>query len=240
MFGFEGPDDVIGHSLGIVVHPDDRDRVIGTNLRRQRNETVPERYEFKGVRRDGEVVYVEVSATRMTYQGEAVTLACLRDVTERKNLEAQLLQAQKMEAIGTLAAGVAHDFNNILMTIMGYINLLQMKMERSSPLRPYADQILASAGKAANLTQSLLTFGRKQAMELKPQKVNTLVADAEKLLHRLLPEDIRLSIRLGEDVTVMADLTQIEQVLMNLATNARDAMPKGGELRNRDGSGGHG
>jgi PAS domain S-box-containing protein len=231
MFGFVSPDQVLGRSLAIVAHADDRERVLRINRGRQQKEKMPERYEFKGLRTDGDVVFVEVSATETTYQGESVTLACLRDITERKSLESQLLHAQKMEAIGTLAAGVAHDFNNILMTIMGYANLLEIKMDQSDPLMPYVGQILASTGKAANLTQSLLTFGRKQAIELKPHGITTLVGDAEKLLRRLLPEDIKLTIILDSDVTVMADITQIDQVLMNLATNARDAMPKGGELR---------
>jgi PAS domain S-box-containing protein len=152
------------------------------------------------------------------------------NISERKSLEAQLLQAQKMEAIGTLAGGVAHDFNNILMALMGYGNLLQMKMGQNDPLRVYVDQILSSTGKAANITQSLLAFGRKQVMEMKPYTITTIVKDVEKLLQRLMPEDIEFTVKLGDDTTVMADMTQIDQVLMNLATNARDAMPKGGRL----------
>jgi nitrogen-specific signal transduction histidine kinase len=152
-------------------------------------------------------------------------------VTERKILEAQLLQAQKMEAVGTLAGGVAHDFNNILMALMGYANLIQLKMKQDDPMRVYVDQMVACTGKAANLTQSLLAFSRKQLMELKPCKINSLVMDVEKLLRTLLPEDIVLTLSLGSDTTIMADMTQIDQVLMNLAANARDAMLKGGELR---------
>jgi nitrogen-specific signal transduction histidine kinase len=152
------------------------------------------------------------------------------DISDKKMLEAQLLQAQKMEAIGTLAGGVAHDFNNILMALMGYANLLQMKMNRHDPLRSYVDQILVSTGKAAKLTQSLLTFGRKQMMELKPHKVSDLLEEAERFLEKLLPEDIELKVVSGTEESVMADVAQIEQVLMNLATNARDAMPRGGDL----------
>ncbi len=150
---------------------------------------------------------------------------------ERVRLESQLRQSQKMEAIGTLAGGVAHDFNNILTAITGYGSLLQMKMERHDPKTVYVDQILASSQKAAILTQSLLAFGRKQVMELKPHKINELVRETEKLLKRLLTEDIEFQVVLHEPgVTVRADVTQIDQVLMNLAANARDAMPMGGKF----------
>jgi PAS domain S-box-containing protein len=231
IFGYRSLEEVIGQTHYLTVHPDDREKVVGYNRRRQRGEPVPDRYEFKGLRGDGETVYIEASVTTTTYQGEPITLAFMRDVSERKSLEAQLRQAQKMEAIGTLAGGVAHDFNNILMVLMGYANLMQMKMDQNDPLRIYVDQILASTGKAANLTQSLLTFGRKQVIELKPHKVDTLLRDVEKLLNRLLPEDMGFKVFLGADAAVMADMTQIAQVLVNLATNARDAMPRGGDLK---------
>jgi PAS domain S-box-containing protein len=230
IFGYRSLEEVVGKTHYLTVHPDDRQKVVSYNRRRQRGEAVPDRYEFKGLRKNGEIVYIEASATGTTYQGEAISLVFLRDVTERKSLEEQLLQAQKMEAIGTLAGGVAHDFNNILMALMGYANLLQMQMGQNDPSRVYVDQILASTAKAANITQSLLVFGRKQTMEMKPHKITTIVKDVEKLLQRLMPEDIELTIKLGDDATVRADMTQIDQVLINLATNARDAMPKGGRL----------
>jgi two-component system, cell cycle sensor histidine kinase and response regulator CckA len=155
----------------------------------------------------------------------------VEDVTERKRIEAQLRQAQKMESIGTLAGGVAHDFNNILTVIIGHGNLLEMKMDMNNPLTSNVQQILAAANRAANLTQSLLAFSRKTPSELKPVNLNDIVTKVEQLLVRLLREDIHFKIALtGEDATIMADPTQIEQVLINLATNARDAMPKGGRL----------
>jgi PAS domain S-box-containing protein len=230
IFGYRSLEEVVGKSHCLTVHPDDRQKVVSYNHRRQRGEAVPNRYEFKGLRKNGEIVYIEASVTGTTYQGEPISLAFLRDVTGRRSLEAQLLQAQKIEAIGTLAGGVAHDFNNILMVLMGYANLLQMKMGQNDPSRVYVDQILASTAKAANITQSLLAFGRKQVMEMKPHKITTIVKDVEKLLRRLMPEDIGLTIKLGDDATIMADMTQIDQVLINLATNARDAMPNGGRV----------
>jgi PAS domain S-box-containing protein len=239
IFGYEKPEEIIGKPLGFTIHPDDLERVAAINQGRQAGVFVPSRYELKGIKRDGEPVFIEASVTNVIYLGEAVSLAYLRDITERKrtemekgHLEAQLRQAQKMEAIGQLAGGVAHDFNNILTAVIGYGNLLQAKMAQDDPLRPYVEQILTSSGKAVNLTQSLLAFGRKQIIELRPCRLSTLIKNVEKLLTRLLTEDIELlTIIDAHDPTVLADPTQIDQVLINLSTNARDAMPNGGNLK---------
>ncbi|MBI5634313.1 MAG: PAS domain S-box protein [Nitrospirae bacterium] len=154
-----------------------------------------------------------------------------RDITDRKQLENQLLHAQKMEAVGELAGGVAHDFNNILTAIIGYGNLLKMKLAAADPLHAYVEHILTSSEKAANLTQSLLAFSRKQVINPKPLNLNSVVEKTEKLLSRLIGEDIRLQTRFHErDLIIMADSTQMEQILINLSTNARDAMPRGGDL----------
>lgn len=153
------------------------------------------------------------------------------DITDRKRLEEQLLQSQKMEAIGTLAGGIAHDFNNILTAIIGYGSLLLMKMKEDDPLRVYVDTILASSEKGAGLNRSLLAFSRKQIINPNPVKLNEIVGNVEKILQRLIGEDIEFrSVLSDEDMTVFADSGQIEQVLMNLCTNARDAMPNGGLL----------
>lgn len=155
----------------------------------------------------------------------------IRAEKEHRTLEGQLLHAQKMESVGQLAGGVAHDFNNILTAIIGYGDLLQTKLKDDGQVRAYVDQILASAERAANLTQSLLVFSRKQVVSLKPVDLNQIVKKVENLLLRLIGEDIELKdIMTDEDLVVMADSSQIEQVLMNLATNARDAMPYGGLL----------
>jgi PAS domain S-box-containing protein len=155
----------------------------------------------------------------------------IRDVTKRKKLEEQLLQAQKMEAVGLLAGGIAHDFNNILSAIVGYGYFLQKKMNSADPLRENVDQILAAADRAAEVTHSLLAFSRKQILNPKPIDINALMKRFEKLLSRLIGEDIELKSNFTDkEVISMADAGQIEQVLMNLATNARDAMPRGGNL----------
>ena len=155
----------------------------------------------------------------------------IREVTERKKLEEQLRQSQKMEAVGLLAGGIAHDFNNILSAIMGYGYILQTKMNSTDPLRENVDQILVSADRAAEVTHSLLAFSRKQTLNPKPVDITAMIKRFEKLLSRLIGEDIRLVTKFTDkDIICMADAGQIEQVLLNLATNARDAMPQGGQL----------
>ncbi len=153
------------------------------------------------------------------------------DITERIKLEDQLRQSQKMEAIGLLAGGIAHDFNNILTTIIGYGNLLDIQMKEGVPVKSYLKQILASAERATHLTQSLLAFSRKQPIDMRPSNLNEIIKRTENFLCRLIGEDVELRTVLTDaNPFIVADGGQIEQVLMNLATNARDAMPNGGIL----------
>ncbi len=150
---------------------------------------------------------------------------------ERKKLEAQLHQAQKMEAIGELAGGIAHDFNNILTAIIGYAEIILFRLEKSSSLRRSTEQILSAAKRAAELTNGLLAFSRRQVLHTKPIELCGVVRGLENMLGRLLPEDIEFNTTIADrDLIVMADKGQIEQVLMNLVTNARDSMPNGGAL----------
>jgi len=190
-------------------------------------------YEHVHLDSDGNKIYVEVSTSPLRNdKGEITHVVHVdRDISDRKRLEDQLRHSQKLEAVGHLAGGIAHDFNNILTAIMGYGSLVRMKMQDSDPLRTFIDSILSSAERAANLTRSLLAFSRKQIINPKPVDVNDIVNRVEKLLLRLIGEDIELKTLLsGAPLTVLADSGQIEQVLMNLATNARDAMPDGGLL----------
>jgi PAS domain S-box-containing protein len=153
------------------------------------------------------------------------------DVSERKRLEDQLRQAQKMESIGTLAGGIAHDFNNILTAVIGYGNLLQKRIDEQDPLRFYVEQIIGAANRAAGLTRGLLAYGRQQILNPQPVDLNEIIRNMERLLARLIGEDVEFRSVLAEkEITVLADTGQIEQVLMNLVTNARDAMPGGGSL----------
>ena len=154
-----------------------------------------------------------------------------RDVTEKRRLEEQLRHAQKMEAIGQLAGGVAHDFNNILTAVMGYGHLLQMKLKEDDPLKHNLNQILKVTERGAELTRSLLAFSRKQAVGLRPVTINKIIETSVKLLPGLIGERIELKTDVeGEDLIILADSIQIEQIIMNLASNARDAMPDGGVL----------
>jgi PAS domain S-box-containing protein len=154
-----------------------------------------------------------------------------RDITSLKQLEEQLLHSRKLEAVGLLAGGVAHEFNNILMAIMGYSSLLAIKTDDTDPRKPYIDNILSSSERAANLTRGLLAFSRKQIINPAVVTLNDIVRKIEKLLRNVIGEDIELRTFLSEtNPTVTVDSGQIEQVLMNLATNARDAMPNGGSL----------
>ncbi|MCX8030288.1 MAG: response regulator [Thermodesulfovibrionales bacterium] len=158
-------------------------------------------------------------------------LSISRDITENKRLEEQLRQAQKMEAIGQLAGGIAHDFNNILTAIVGYATLLQLKVENSEPVKHYTNLILSLTEKAATLTKGLLAFSRKQIFNIKPENINEIIKNLEKILLRILREDIELKLYLfKQDLISIVDASQIEHVLMNLVTNACDAMPNGGIL----------
>ncbi|MEW6739883.1 MAG: PAS domain-containing hybrid sensor histidine kinase/response regulator [Nitrospirota bacterium] len=183
--------------------------------------------------RDGNPIYVETRSFPMNDAlGNVIAvIEIVDDITEKKRLEDQLRESQKMEAIGKLAGGIAHDFNNILTAIMGYGSLLQADIGKDSRLISRLEHILSSAGKAADLTRQLLAFSRKQIMSPKSVNLNDIIRDLEKLLTRLVSEDVEIKIMLSEkDLTIMADSGQMGQVVMNLATNARDAMPHGGQL----------
>ena len=163
--------------------------------------------------------------------GRLVRMEIATDITGRKKLEAQLLHAQKMEGLGTLAGGVAHDFNNILSAIIGYSTIAAMKLPEDHQVRHDLEQILQAAERATVLTQSLLTFSRKQPVKMELLELNSVLAKFEKFLLRLLREDIEMKVRYSDaELTVLADRGQIEQVVMNLVTNARDAMPAHGTL----------
>lgn len=189
------------------------------------------RYELKVTAKGGVEKWLDITTSQITYEGSPAVLLNAMDVTERKVVEEQLRQAQKMEAVGRLAGGVAHDFNNLLMIMRGYADLILDSESADESTRRNAEQITRASERAAGLTQQLLAFSRKQV--LAPQVLNLpqVIQGVDKMLVRLIGENIELTTSAPEDLwRVKADPNQIEQVLLNLAINARDAMPQGGKL----------
>jgi nitrogen-specific signal transduction histidine kinase len=174
---------------------------------------------------------VEVSSHTLTFAGRDAALVLAVDVTGRRRLETQLLQSQKMEAIGLLAGGVAHDFNNLLTVIVGYAHLLRTGLRDGDPMADDAEEILRAADRAGSLTRQLVAFSRQQVLEPKVVDLNATMAEMDRLLRRVIGEDVDLVFVPGPELGhVKVDPGQIEQVIMNLAVNARDAMPRGGRL----------
>src|ERR1019366_8594983 len=183
-------------------------------------------------RKDGTSFAAEYSSFPI-WKGEQVqgAVVTFQDVTQAKQLEDQFRQAQKMEAIGSLAGGIAHDFNNLLTIINGYSELIPAQLPANSPVRELVRQIGQAGERAASLTRQLLAFSRKQVLEPRVLNLNAIVTDTERMLRRLIGEDVDVSTVLDPALgRVKADPGQIEQVLINLAVNARDAMPQGGKL----------
>ena len=226
-----------------LVHPDDRD-----SLRRALAHAIEHRAdavtEFRSTGADGQIHWVALRA-RPVFAPDgspAIIVGVGLDITERKLLEQQFRHAQKMEAVGQLAGGIAHDFNNLLTAILGY-GAIAARGTRSpsDPLRTDTLEILRAGERGAALTRQLLAFSRRQVLQLEAVSLNAVVAETEKLLRRLLGENITLVTGLQPGISsVRVDPGQIEQVLVNLAVNARDAMPAGGTLDDRDGRRGGG
>ena len=189
-------------------------------------------YELELLAKNGRRIAVEVN-TRLLYEkGQPVSVQGIaRDITERKQLEEQFRQSQKMEAIGQLAGGVAHDFNNLLTVINGYSSLALQRMPDEDPLRENLEEISKAGERAANLTRQLLAFGRKQMLQPVALNLNDVISDLNKMLRRLIGENIKLTAKFDPALRkIRADPGQIEQVIVNLVVNARDAMPQGGHL----------
>jgi two-component system cell cycle sensor histidine kinase/response regulator CckA len=215
-----------------ITHPDDQENIMREAIAAFTSGK-SSRLEFRLLAKDGHVVWVESqSAIISNEDGQPVgTRGVTIDITERKMLEEQLRQSQKLEAIGMLAGGVAHDFNNLLTAIIGYSELTLSQLRREDPLHQNISEVKKAADRAAGLTRQLLAFSRKQVMQPKILNLNLIVSELEKMLHRVIGEDIELRTMLEPEIgSVKADPGQIEQVIMNLAVNARDAMPQGGKL----------
>jgi two-component system, cell cycle sensor histidine kinase and response regulator CckA len=238
LLGAKRPEDLLGAQFMTWVAPEYRD-LVSERVRQQREtgQAVPPA-EQDYLRIDGSRVPVEVTAVALPFQGSGAHLVFVRDRTARRNaaaaqesLRSQLLQAQKMESIGRLAAGVAHDFNNILMVQKGYCEVIKRSLKGDDPLCQHLLEIERAADRAAALTQQLLAFSRKQALAPRNIDLNVLVTNLDQMLRRLIGEDIELlTVSTPRPAIVRADPGQVEQVLVNLAVNARDAMPDGGKL----------
>jgi two-component system, cell cycle sensor histidine kinase and response regulator CckA len=215
-----------------LLHPDDRERVLAEHARlRDPGDRLSTEYRL--VARNDRVVWVNDRATVVRDgPGSAAYLqGVLLDVTERKRLDDRLAQSQRLEAIGRLAGGIAHDFNNLLTGIIGYADGVLQNLSASDPLRGDVAEIVAAGQRASRLTRQLLAFSRTQVLAPRVVGVNDVVAEMQGLLERVLGGDVRLDVRLERELgNVRADPGQLEQVVMNLAVNARDAMPGGGTL----------
>lgn len=226
------PEDLQGTSGFDQIHPDDRP-LVERAAREALAGGIAHIIQYRMRHKDGSWRILESrSSTIRDADGKVAKLVVVnRDVSERKNLEEQFRQSQKMEAIGRLSGGVAHDFNNLLGVIIGYAEFLDERLDAEDPLRGSAGEILKAGKRAASLTRQLLAFSRQQVLDPKIVNLNGAVSDIDKLLRRLIGEDVELSTTLDPHLgMVKADQSQLEQVIMNLAVNARDAMPQGGHL----------
>lgn len=214
-------------------HPDDL--TADTNLYKELLEGKRDHHqtEKRFIRKDGEVIWSlqNVSLVRASGGEPPFMIFMVEDITERKRLENHFLQSQKMETVGRLAGGISHDFNNILTVIKGYSQLLLSELNEDHPLRENLEEIKKATERAEDLTRQLLAFSRRQVMEMKVIGLNHLIKNLEKMLRRVIGEDIELTTVLTDDLgRIKTDPAQIEQVILNLAVNARDAMPSGGKL----------
>jgi two-component system cell cycle sensor histidine kinase/response regulator CckA len=231
MLGYDSADEVVklDPQREVFVEPAEHERLLQEFQRTGCLDSAEVRWK----RKDGSVITVRLSgraATELDEADQALEIIA-EDITERRALEDQFRQAQKMEAVGRLAGGVAHDFNNLLMVVSGYTEVLMEALDQNDPLLVKVQAIQQAADRATTLTRQLLAFSRKQLLELKVVDVNSIVADMERLLRPLIGENIDLTTKLTPNVGhTRADAGQLEQVIMNLVVNAKDAMPDGGRI----------
>jgi two-component system cell cycle sensor histidine kinase/response regulator CckA len=215
-----------------LVHEQDRPVVIDQLSRLSPAERGNVQLTVRGVRKDGAVVQVEAYCSVTESGGQPAILATVIDISDRVKLEEQLRQAQKMEAVGRLAGGIAHDFNNLLTAIRGNAELMSHRVKHDPAMSAEINEILLAADRAASLTRQLLAFSRKQVMQSVPLDINEIVSSVTRMARRLIGTGVRLRHELAPALSlVLADPAQIEQVLLNLIVNARDAMPAGGMIQ---------
>ena len=232
-FGYRR-EDLVGQPMDILVPERLREECLHYRTRffRQAQEVpVGASLEIYGLRRDGSEFPVEIKLSVLETEEGLWGTAAIRDLTERRKLEQQFLQAQKMESIGTLAGGIAHDFNNLLTVILSYSSYLAEELPSVSKFHRAAEQVHLAAERGAALTRQMLAFSRRQVFQLRVLNINDVIGNLLKMLQRIIGEHIEIKTVLAEDLAaVKSDPAQLEQVLMNLCVNARDAMPEGGKL----------
>ena len=232
MFGFSNPVEALGTNLKNMVSSGSWDIVDQKVKDRESGKTQVEHYYFTAKRKDGFEFEVETLGSAIDYEGKPAIHGVMRDVSEQRSLEQQLRQSQKMEDVGRLAGGIAHDFNNMLTAIIGHNDLAKMDLSEDDPLMEYLEEIGKGAARAADLTRKLLAFSRQQTLSPKVATMNDIITDIYKMLRRIIGEHIQLyTLPSEEDWLVEIDPGQMEHSLVNLAINARDAMPEGGKLR---------
>jgi len=232
MFGYARLD-ILGRNIELLLPEAQRPKrlaALNEYLAHGRGSLARRQLEMTGLKADGTEFPVELSVARPGTDSRAVLTGFVRDITERRLLEEQLRQSQKLEAIGRLAGGVAHDFNNILMSIMGAADLLVMQLGRDDPAKDEANEIKQSVDRGAGLTRQLLAFSRRQATRTRLFALDAVVRGMDTMLRRLMGPEIELEILANDPVYVVADSGHIEQVVLNLVVNARDAMPEGGRI----------
>ena len=216
--------------FAVLIHPDDQEMVVERHRRRLTGQEVPTNYCFRILRKDGNEEWVQLNAVRIAWDGKPATLNVVRDFTQQRRLEAQLQQAQKMEAIGTLAGGIAHDFNNILTPIIVRTEIVLLDVHPDSPIRSHLEQVLRAAERAGDLVRQILTFSRQGEQQRNPLRMGLIVKEALKFLRSSLPTTIEIRQEIRAEAAVMADPTEVHQVIMNLCTNAAHAMRRKGGL----------
>ena len=232
MFGY-GRMDILGRSVEILMPPSGRAtalEALNQYFSTGRGPLSGKQFELTAVRADGTEFPVELTVARVGADSKRAMTGFIRNITERRQLEEQLRQSQKLEAIGRLASGVAHDVNNVLMSIMGSADLILMDAKEGDPVHAETVEIKLSVQRGASLTRQLLAFSRKQATVTKRFLLRDATTGMETMLRRLIGPEIDLQIVRASDVLVLADLAQLEQVILNLCVNARDAMPQGGRM----------
>ncbi len=224
-------DELVASHLPTIFHPDDRERIMAIHQQRMQTGDAPAQYEVRLQHRDGTPIWVLVNAVQLEWEGQPASLALMVDVTERRKLMERFSHTARMEAIGQLAGGIAHDFNNLLVGILGGADILRHDFPPHSPQASTLELIRRSARRASELTQQLLGFARRGRQRNEQADLHSVINDTVTLLSRTLGKSISIVVSLSaKNAVVMGDAGQLKQVIVNLALNARDAMPGGGEV----------